>query len=95
MQEGDVFGVLRKLRDEARNFDLIVLDPPNFAPTVTVRGKGPRAYKDINLLRSSCCARAGCSSPSPVPAASAPTVPENRRRCRARRRASMRASSTG
>jgi 23S rRNA (cytosine1962-C5)-methyltransferase len=48
--EGDVFQLLRKLRDQARSFDLIVLDPPKFAPTVAHADKAARAYKDINLL---------------------------------------------
>jgi 23S rRNA (cytosine1962-C5)-methyltransferase len=48
--EGDVFQVLRKLRDQARSFDMIVLDPPKFAPTAAHAEKASRAYKDINLL---------------------------------------------
>jgi len=48
--EGDVFQVLRKFRDEARSFDLIVLDPPKFAPTVSQAERAARGYKDINLL---------------------------------------------
>ena len=48
--EGDVFQLLRKLRDEARTFDLIVLDPPKFAPTAAQVEKAARGYKDINLL---------------------------------------------
>jgi len=48
--EGDVFQVLRKYRDQARNFDLIVLDPPKFAPTVAQVERAARGYKDINLL---------------------------------------------
>jgi 23S rRNA (cytosine1962-C5)-methyltransferase len=48
--EGDVFQVLRKMRDQARSFDLIVLDPPKFAPTAAHAEKAARAYKDINLL---------------------------------------------
>ncbi len=47
---GDVFQVLRKFRDEARSFDLVVLDPPKFAPTVSQLEKATRGYKDINLL---------------------------------------------
>src|SRR6185436_19667566 len=31
--EADVFQALRKLRDQGRTFDVIVLDPPKFAPT--------------------------------------------------------------
>jgi 23S rRNA (cytosine1962-C5)-methyltransferase len=48
--EGDVFQLLRKFRDEARSFDLIILDPPKFAPTAAHAEKATRAYKDINLL---------------------------------------------
>ncbi len=48
--EGDVFQLLRKLRDRARSFDAIVLDPPKFAPTAAHAEKAARAYKDINLL---------------------------------------------
>jgi 23S rRNA (cytosine1962-C5)-methyltransferase len=48
--EGDVFQLLRKFRDESRAFDLIVLDPPKFAPTAAHAEKATRAYKDINLL---------------------------------------------
>ena len=48
--DGDVFQLLRKFRDERRSFDMIVLDPPKFAPTVAHTDKATRAYKDINLL---------------------------------------------
>jgi len=48
--EGDVFQLLRKFRDEARSFDMIILDPPKFAPTSAHTEKATRAYKDINLL---------------------------------------------
>jgi 23S rRNA (cytosine1962-C5)-methyltransferase len=48
--EGDVFQVLRRLRDQARHFDLIVLDPPKFAPTAALAAQAARGYKDINLL---------------------------------------------
>jgi 23S rRNA (cytosine1962-C5)-methyltransferase len=48
--EGDVFHVLRKFRDEGRSFDLIILDPPKFAPTAAQAEKAARGYKDINLL---------------------------------------------
>jgi 23S rRNA (cytosine1962-C5)-methyltransferase len=48
--EGDVFQVLRKFRDENRSFDVIILDPPKFAPTAAHADKATRAYKDINLL---------------------------------------------
>jgi len=48
--EGDVFQLLRKFRDENRSFDMIILDPPKFAPTAAHADKATRAYKDINLL---------------------------------------------
>lgn len=46
----DVFQALRKLRDQNRKFDLIILDPPKFAPTAAFAEKAARGYKDINLL---------------------------------------------
>jgi 23S rRNA (cytosine1962-C5)-methyltransferase len=48
--EADVFTALRKLRDMGKSFDLIILDPPKFAPTAHHAEKAARAYKDINLL---------------------------------------------
>jgi len=49
-QEADVFQRLRRLRDQSRQFDVIVLDPPKFAPTAAHAERAARAYKDINLL---------------------------------------------
>ena len=49
-REGDVFAELRALRNQGRDFDLIVLDPPKFAPTPATVERAARAYKDINLL---------------------------------------------
>ena len=48
--EGDVFHVLRKFRDENRSFDMVILDPPKFAPTGAQAERAARGYKDINLL---------------------------------------------
>jgi 23S rRNA (cytosine1962-C5)-methyltransferase len=48
--QGDVFQLLRTFRDQGRSFDLIVLDPPKFAPTVAQAQRAARGYKDINLL---------------------------------------------
>ncbi len=48
--EGDVFQVLRRLRDEGRSFDMLIFDPPKFAPTAAYAAKAARGYKDINLL---------------------------------------------
>ncbi len=47
---GDVFVELRKLRDRTASYDVIILDPPKFAPTVAQAEKAARGYKDINLL---------------------------------------------
>ena len=47
--EADVFGALRTLRREGRQFDFIVLDPPKFAPTPKDAARAARGYKDINL----------------------------------------------
>ena len=47
--EADVFRFLRDARAQGRSFDLIVLDPPKFAPTERHAQNAARAYKDINL----------------------------------------------
>jgi 23S rRNA (cytosine1962-C5)-methyltransferase len=46
----DVFRALREFRDGNRKFDLIILDPPKFAPTAAQAQRAARGYKDINLL---------------------------------------------
>lgn len=48
--EEDVFTQLRSFRDQGRTYDLIVLDPPKFAPTFAQAQRAARGYKDINLL---------------------------------------------
>ena len=48
--EADAFADLRRLRNEGASFDLIVLDPPKFAPTAAHAQRAARAYKDVNLL---------------------------------------------
>ena len=48
-READAFAELRKLRDRGAAFDLVVLDPPKFAPTAAHAERAARAYKDINL----------------------------------------------
>ncbi len=48
--EADVFKQLRLYRDQGRQFDLIVLDPPKFADTKGQLMRATRGYKDINLL---------------------------------------------
>jgi 23S rRNA (cytosine1962-C5)-methyltransferase len=48
--EADVFQALRDFRKAGKTFDLIVLDPPKFAPSAAHADRAARAYKDINLL---------------------------------------------
>lgn len=48
--QADVFDALRALRNDGRRFDLIVLDPPKFAPSAAHAERASRAYKDINLF---------------------------------------------
>jgi 23S rRNA (cytosine1962-C5)-methyltransferase len=58
-RDADVFSELRKLRDSARSFDLIVLDPPKFAPAAHHVERATRAYKDANLLALKLLRRGG------------------------------------
>lgn len=44
----DAFETLKKLRVAQESFDLIVLDPPKFAPSAAHLPKAIRAYKEIN-----------------------------------------------
>jgi 23S rRNA (cytosine1962-C5)-methyltransferase len=48
--EQDIFKYLRTLRDSGKVFDMIILDPPKFAPTSSNAEQAARGYKDINLL---------------------------------------------
>ena len=57
--QADVFAHLRQLRDRGSAFDLVVLDPPKFAPTAAQAHNAARAYKDINLLALKLLKRGG------------------------------------
>jgi len=48
--EADAFQQLRRWRDEGRQFDLIILDPPKFATSPAQVERAARGYKDINWL---------------------------------------------
>jgi 23S rRNA (cytosine1962-C5)-methyltransferase len=48
--EGDAFQVLREYRDRARQFDVVILDPPKFAFSRGQVQAATRGYKDINML---------------------------------------------
>lgn len=47
--EGDMFATLRRLRDAAERFDLVVLDPPKLVHSQAQLQRATRAYKDLNL----------------------------------------------
>jgi 23S rRNA (cytosine1962-C5)-methyltransferase len=48
--EGDAFQVLRRFRDQGRQFDVVILDPPKFAFSRAQVNAATRGYKDINML---------------------------------------------
>jgi 23S rRNA (cytosine1962-C5)-methyltransferase len=47
--QANVFDTLKAMLAEGRQFDLIVLDPPKFAPSAHHIDRAARAYKEINL----------------------------------------------
>jgi 23S rRNA (cytosine1962-C5)-methyltransferase len=47
--DADAFRTLRALHEQGDRFDLVVLDPPKFAPSQQHIDRAARAYKDINL----------------------------------------------
>ena len=57
--EGDAFQVLRRLRDQGRTFDVVVLDPPKFAFSKRQLMAATRGYKDINMLGMQLLRRGG------------------------------------
>lgn len=72
-EEADVFHFLRRCRDEARSYDVIVLDPPKFAASKSQVDRAARGYKDINLLAMKLLRPGGllftfsCSGHMPLP----------------------------
>ncbi|MBE8719246.1 class I SAM-dependent rRNA methyltransferase [Sphingobacterium pedocola] len=46
--QSDVNKYLRQLGEDGARFDLIVLDPPKYAPSRSMLDKASRAYKDLN-----------------------------------------------
>ncbi len=46
----DVFQLLRRYREEGRQFDLIIMDPPKFVENKNQLASACRGYKDINML---------------------------------------------
>jgi 23S rRNA (cytosine1962-C5)-methyltransferase len=48
--EADVFKYLRDQKNAGRKYDMVILDPPKFAPSKANLKKALSGYKDINLL---------------------------------------------
>jgi len=48
--QSDVNKYLRILKEEQQKFDVIVLDPPKYAPSRSSLDKASRAYKDLNRM---------------------------------------------
>ena len=48
--QSDVNKQLRVLREQGKKFDIVVLDPPKYAPSRSALDKAARAYKDLNRL---------------------------------------------
>ena len=59
LMEADAFTALRGLRDRAKQYDLILLDPPKLAASEAQIEKASRAYKDLNLLAAKLLAPGG------------------------------------
>lgn len=49
---GDAFQLLRRLQEDGRRFDMVILDPPKFADSKQHLTRAARAYKDIALQGS-------------------------------------------
>ncbi len=58
--EADVFRYLRQMRDEGRQFEMVILDPPKFAQSTADVMHATRAYKDINWLAFRLVRPGGC-----------------------------------
>jgi 23S rRNA (cytosine1962-C5)-methyltransferase len=48
--QSDVNKQLRIFKDEGAKFDIVILDPPKFAPSRSALDRAARAYKDLNRL---------------------------------------------
>jgi 23S rRNA (cytosine1962-C5)-methyltransferase len=48
--QSDVNKQLRTFREQGEKFDVVVLDPPKYAPSRSALDKASRAYKDLNRL---------------------------------------------
>ncbi|WP_199117288.1 class I SAM-dependent rRNA methyltransferase [Pedobacter sp. ASV28] len=46
--QSDVNKQLRQFNDEGKKFDIVILDPPKYAPSRSALDRAARAYKDLN-----------------------------------------------
>lgn len=58
-RQGDAFAVMEALAEEARTFDLVITDPPAFAPSKQALGQGLRAYERVARLAAALVAPGG------------------------------------
>src|SRR5690606_3751116 len=59
-RQGDAFAVLEALGTEAARFELVICDPPAFAPAKPALEAGLRAYERIARLAAPLVAPGGC-----------------------------------
>jgi 23S rRNA (cytosine1962-C5)-methyltransferase len=48
--QSDVNKQLRLFKEENQKFDIVILDPPKYAPSRSALDRAARAYKDLNRL---------------------------------------------
>ena len=58
-RRGDAFDTMAALAEEGETFDLVVCDPPAFAPSKPAREKGLRAYERVARLAASLVSEGG------------------------------------
>ena len=58
-RQGDAFDVLEALRREKAEFDVVICDPPAFAPSKAALDKGMRAYERVARLAAPLVAEGG------------------------------------
>lgn len=58
-RQGDAFDVLTALRDEGETFDVVICDPPAFAPSRQAVDAGLRAYERVARLSAQLVAENG------------------------------------
>lgn len=70
--EGNCFDVLRQMEKQGRQFDMVCLDPPAFAPSKSAIKSATKGYKELNLRAIKILSKGGilvscsCSSHLPV-----------------------------